>query len=118
MLYRVIFCKQKTAYEMRISHWSSDVCSADLKRGIQSCLDACSQSAHRRISYRLVREVFEPAALADNGVRHAVAHIELAAHLRVFTYGETRANKGAGSFVCHHDFNPLDGFRLEGMRTH
>src|SRR3546814_1725455 len=27
----VVFClKQKTAYEMRISDWSSDVCSADL----------------------------------------------------------------------------------------
>src|SRR3546814_4258842 len=24
------FFKQKTAYEMRISHWSSDVCSSDL----------------------------------------------------------------------------------------
>src|SRR3546814_14604511 len=32
-LYRSIlffFFKQKTAYEMRISHWSSDVCSSDL----------------------------------------------------------------------------------------
>src|SRR3546814_952033 len=33
----VVFCcffffKQKTAYEMRISDWSSDVCSSDLKR--------------------------------------------------------------------------------------
>src|SRR3546814_18587006 len=27
---RVYFFKQKTAYEMRISDWSSDVCSADL----------------------------------------------------------------------------------------
>src|SRR3546814_2555789 len=26
------FCKQKTAYEMRISDWSSDVCSSDLDR--------------------------------------------------------------------------------------
>src|SRR3546814_757588 len=26
------FCKQKTAYEMRISDWSSDVCSSDLHR--------------------------------------------------------------------------------------
>src|SRR3546814_4673497 len=27
----VVFCfKQKTAYEMRISDWSSDVCSSDL----------------------------------------------------------------------------------------
>src|SRR3546814_4067899 len=26
------FCKQKTAYELRISDWSSDVCSSDLTR--------------------------------------------------------------------------------------
>src|SRR3546814_946658 len=26
------FFKQKTAYEMRISDWSSDVCSSDLKK--------------------------------------------------------------------------------------
>src|SRR3546814_9714181 len=32
MLYVVVFVffKQKTAYEMRISDWSSDVCSSDL----------------------------------------------------------------------------------------
>src|SRR3546814_3903119 len=29
-LYVVFFFKQKTAYEMRISDWSSDVCSSDL----------------------------------------------------------------------------------------
>src|SRR3546814_7977254 len=28
----VFFFKQKTAYEMRISDWSSDVCSSDLCR--------------------------------------------------------------------------------------
>src|SRR3546814_8644347 len=28
------FCKQKTAYERRISDWSSDVCSSDLNAGI------------------------------------------------------------------------------------
>src|SRR3546814_8585836 len=27
------FFKQKTAYEMRISDWSSDVCSSDLEEG-------------------------------------------------------------------------------------
>src|SRR3546814_13295928 len=30
MLYTSFFFKQKTAYEMRISDWSSDVCSSDL----------------------------------------------------------------------------------------
>src|SRR3546814_14514590 len=29
------FFKQKTAYEMRISDWSSDVCSSDLPKGIK-----------------------------------------------------------------------------------
>src|SRR3546814_4350794 len=29
------FFKQKTAYEMRISDWSSDVCSSDLTTGIK-----------------------------------------------------------------------------------
>src|SRR3546814_5636642 len=29
-LFYFFFCKQKTAYEMRISDWSSDVCSSDL----------------------------------------------------------------------------------------
>src|SRR3546814_2572662 len=30
----VFFFKQKTAYEMRISDWSSDVCSSDLGRRV------------------------------------------------------------------------------------
>src|SRR3546814_7486796 len=31
----VCFFKQKTAYEMRISDWSSDVCSSDLKQAVE-----------------------------------------------------------------------------------
>src|SRR3546814_6036508 len=31
MFYFFFFFKQKTAYEMRISDWSSDVCSSDLE---------------------------------------------------------------------------------------
>src|SRR3546814_7013154 len=33
------FCKQKTAYEMRISDWSSDVCSSDLHYSIVYGID-------------------------------------------------------------------------------
>src|SRR3546814_2641194 len=33
------FFKQKTAYEMRISDWSSDVCSSDLRSRIDELLD-------------------------------------------------------------------------------
>src|SRR3546814_13316819 len=32
----IFFVKQKTAYEMRISDWSSDVCSSDLFAGFNS----------------------------------------------------------------------------------
>src|SRR3546814_3160947 len=42
------FCKQKTAYEMRISDWSSDVCSSDLsvrgERDWSKPADALSRS--------------------------------------------------------------------------
>src|SRR3546814_12020490 len=34
----VFFFKQKTAYEMRISDWSSDVCSSDLSRSFISAI--------------------------------------------------------------------------------
>src|SRR3546814_1480468 len=37
-----VFCKQKTAYEMRISDWSSDVCSSDLVRSRED------HAGHRR----------------------------------------------------------------------
>src|SRR3546814_10800046 len=33
-LFFFFFFKQKTAYEMRISDWSSDVCSSDLLAGL------------------------------------------------------------------------------------
>src|SRR3546814_2304046 len=33
LLFAFFFFKQKTAYEMRISDWSSDVCSSDLGGG-------------------------------------------------------------------------------------
>src|SRR3546814_9666734 len=36
----VLFVMQKTAYEMRISDWSSDVCSSDLKLFAQQNTDA------------------------------------------------------------------------------
>src|SRR3546814_17314389 len=37
------FFKHKTAYEMRISDWSSDVCSSDLSSGEQRQCDALAR---------------------------------------------------------------------------
>src|SRR3546814_5469081 len=47
LLVYLFFFKQKTAYEMRISDWSSDVCSSDLRRAIQHQIAQCATS-HRR----------------------------------------------------------------------
>src|SRR3546814_6796241 len=37
--------KQKTAYEIRISDWSSDVCSSDLAAGIAGCSSSAGAAA-------------------------------------------------------------------------
>src|SRR3546814_8024521 len=46
----VFFFKQKTAYEMRISDWSSDVCSSDLINGRRQAGWACAH--HQAIQGR------------------------------------------------------------------
>src|SRR3546814_14063515 len=44
-MFFVFFCKQKTAYEMRISDWSSDVCSSDLFMPITATLAVVAGAA-------------------------------------------------------------------------
>src|SRR3546814_1514854 len=71
------FFKQKTAYEMRISDWSSDVCSSDLggrdwfqpvfKAGVAGVRRAALVGAGRAHQEGL-------RALADRGGRPAPAH--------------------------------------------
>src|SRR3546814_9445774 len=39
LLCNLFFFKQKTAYEMRISDWSSDVCSSDLEVAVIALFD-------------------------------------------------------------------------------
>src|SRR3546814_11964370 len=39
VLFLFFFFKQKTAYEMRISDWSSDVCSSDLLLGAENIVE-------------------------------------------------------------------------------
>src|SRR3546814_10616549 len=56
LLYSVFFFfKQKTAYEMRISDWSSDVCSSDLVAvpGDVPIVEHMAQSRHRPIQESL-----------------------------------------------------------------
>src|SRR3546814_15649113 len=52
------FFKQKTAYEMRISDWSSDVCSSDL-------VELVSNIVQILFGLRLGREVLAPVPLVQ-----------------------------------------------------
>src|SRR3546814_5479166 len=51
-LWIFFFFKQKTAYEMRISDWSSDVCSSDLARGFQLGRRERSRAVRRNQRHR------------------------------------------------------------------
>src|SRR3546814_5004781 len=53
------FFKQKTAYEMRISDWSSDVCSSDLFRFIVSAEDGAEYPDLKLYVRRLMTQVEE-----------------------------------------------------------
>src|SRR3546814_5763498 len=48
----VFFFKQKTAYEMRISDWSSDVCSSDLWRAPHHSRRRLYAEGRRGMTYR------------------------------------------------------------------
>src|SRR3546814_16558799 len=59
--YFVFFFKQKTAYEMRISDWSSDVCSSDLQAN--RYVGAAEQVIDMKLS--LPQQLLGAFALAD-----------------------------------------------------
>src|SRR3546814_5657262 len=72
MLLSSLVCfKQKTAYEMRISDWSSDVCSSDLARladaPAAACLDLGFQlAAAFRAQFLAVVEAVDSALAQDH----------------------------------------------------
>src|SRR3546814_787918 len=82
----VFFFKQKTAYEMRISDWSSDVCSSDLSDLTKGVADEhhCHQSADRplrcesrRNSHPLCGQRRPSECLSRSTDHRAVAHPKL-----------------------------------------
>src|SRR3546814_15148216 len=61
------FFKQKTAYEMRISDWSSDVCSSDLACDAKT-LDALKLAKSRIEAYHARQKPTDARYTADMGV--------------------------------------------------
>src|SRR3546814_4646430 len=66
------FFKQKTAYEMRISDWSSDVCSSDLVLLTQQRIISVNDKTRQRIGKgRLVFAQFEIHVFYLGSEKHA-----------------------------------------------
>src|SRR3546814_3897730 len=100
VIYFFFFFKQRTAYEMRISDWSSDVCSSDLMITARSAgiwiglaLDDAAPAALRRdgldpAALRLTGlHPFEFASASGGGVRvtaHAIDNAAAEALLDLF----------------------------------
>src|SRR3546814_9735478 len=85
LLRGIFFFKQKTAYEMRISDWSSDVCSSDLvageahriaqqRRGFALQKDA-HRAPERRRGHSRFESRIEPPPLGDRDDDVQALHI-------------------------------------------
>src|SRR3546814_6118373 len=92
------FFKQKTAYEMRISDWSSDVCSSDLHdawANRHARDEAGAGTDHRRAAYRAARADVSALADAYFGLdHHTGSDVTALADLRAV--GDERAGVHAG----------------------
>src|SRR3546814_14662018 len=66
------FFKQKTAYEMRISDWSSDVCSSDLGAGLQLRVHAARAGSGRVVRHEAPRPCASARGLSADP--HAEEH--------------------------------------------
>src|SRR3546814_6468494 len=86
------FFKQKTAYEMRISDWSSDVCSSDLRLGIDDTVavadrDACGRGGGLHILLGFEDDRLGLLILAKPEITR-MAQRALARHLGIGDFGD------------------------------
>src|SRR3546814_2918831 len=102
------FFKQKTAYEMRISDWSSDVCSSDLLVTIWREQIAQDGKLPRRVGFDQHRwmagfeKIFRPA----DDIRFCSLHIQLdKSHFRPSRSEERRVGKECVS-KCRSRWSP------------
>src|SRR3546814_14140282 len=88
-----VFFKQKTAYEVRISDWSADVCSSDLPLAQSACVGLADLAAQDFIG------LAEGSALQDHIAQHsrrAGAPLNYRVRLRSFDAVCQLAGRGIG----------------------
>src|SRR3546814_10749821 len=95
------FCfKQKTAYEMRISDWSSDVCSSDLNKAAGGYVDYDADADRYALAPEQALCMADPGGPVD--VPGAYSIVEAAFHARS---DERRVGKECVS-TCRSRWSP------------
>src|SRR3546814_7305963 len=119
--YFFFFFKQKTAYEMRMSDWSSDVCSSDLRTVLR-------QAQHERVGFRSVDS--ESSHPARQVAARCVADLAAAIAVQyragdIARGGRTEEHRRFGDFLdlappLHRDpvVMRLPRFRIGGEALH
>src|SRR3546814_823053 len=107
VVYAVFFFKQKTAYEMRISDWSSDVCSSDLALAIRRAEG--DDDPQRGIQASQPLKHGDPAIEADPVV-DAGKHL----HDRAVVLRHRRRQPGKAACGGGHPLDPVTWSRGEG----
>src|SRR3546814_7519627 len=87
------FFKQKTAYEMRISDWSSDVCSSDLVLALQLLTMQEEQEEQEELAVGLAALEAVVALAAQAAVALRVEEVEAAA-------GSSEERRAGKECVC------------------
>src|SRR3546814_21152053 len=96
------FFKQKTAYDMRISDWSSDVCSSDLSCG------AVAQMGERRVRNAKVRgSIPLSSTIPPHPVRIVPILPQAAGCVRRLAVGSSRGRRCANP-CCSSSLKPPD----------
>src|SRR3546814_2069155 len=88
VLFYFFFFKQKTAYEMRISDWSSDVCSSDLEYAVKFGLAVDAKIAERCVFAR--KHYFYPDLPKGYQISQYELPIVYEGHLDIEVDGKTK----------------------------
>src|SRR3546814_19041589 len=96
MIFCLFFFKQKTAYEMRISDWSSDVCSSDLAYNAALACDSVSAfggiiALNRPLdgaTARAISAIFTEVVIAPDADAEARAIFAAKKNLRLLLTGD------------------------------
>src|SRR3546814_17403837 len=113
----MFFVKQKTAYEMRISDWSSDVCSSDLlciplahlEAGLRSNDRGMPEEINRIVTDRLADLLWTPSPDGDdNLIAEGVPpeRIEFVGNIMIDAFGLQRPKIEALLMTTRFDVEP------------